>query len=76
MTRLTSALHWIAKEIKALHHSPFSTDIRQRSTECITQARSYTTLFQPASAITGKASRETNNSRITFDSNILMTAIN
>jgi hypothetical protein len=31
--------------------------VRQRSTECITQARSYTTLFQPASAIIGKASR-------------------
>jgi hypothetical protein len=76
MTRLTSALHWIAKEIKALHPSLFSTDMRQRSMECITQARSYTALFQPASAIKGKASRETNNLRIIFDANILMTAIN
>jgi hypothetical protein len=64
------------KEIKALHPSPFSEDMRQSSTECITQARSYTALLQLASAITGKASRETNNSRITFNANIPMTAIN
>ena len=61
--------------MKALHPLPFSADIRQRSTECITKAKSYNALFQPMSAITGKASRETNNSRITFDANIPMTAI-
>ena len=54
---------------------PVSADIRQRPTECITQARSYTALFQPANAITEKALRETNNSRITFDLNILITKI-
>jgi len=38
--------------------------------EYIAHARSYTALFQPASAIPEKASRETNNSTATFDANI------
>jgi len=75
MTRLLTALHRIAEEMKALHPSLFSTDIRQRSTECITRARSYNALFQPVSAITGKAFREANNSRITSNANIPILAI-
>src|SRR5271168_3959762 len=75
ITRLLTAPHQIVGEMKALHRSPFSVDIRQRSTECIKQARSYNALFQPASAITGKTFREANNSRITFDANIPITAI-
>jgi len=75
ITRLLTALYQITEEIKALHPLPFFADIRQRSMECITRARSYNALFQPVSAITGKAFKEANNSRITFNANILILAI-
>jgi hypothetical protein len=75
MTRLLTALYQIAEEMKALHPLPFSADMRQRSTECITRAGSYNALFQPVSAITGKAFREANNLRITSNANIPILAI-
>lgn len=54
MTTLLTALYRIAKEHKALRPLSVSADMRQRPMECITQARSYSALFQLAGAITGK----------------------
>ena len=49
--------------------------MRQKPTECIAHARSYTALFRLASATWEKDSREANNSRATSDANIDKEAI-